>query len=124
MLGGLDSDFVLVNLPGVQGVPLITAAATSQVAHRDRPGGAPDAELPRHHADYRLQSRLDRAAAILAEDVLDGMRQDKNVLAKLRVYDKDGNEVDPGSIDWDSVSPDNFPYTLKRIRGRTTRSDG
>jgi len=56
---------------------------------------------------------------ILAEDVLDGMRQGKNVLAekRLQVYDKDGNEVDPGSIDWDSASPDNFPYTLKQDPG-------
>ena len=56
---------------------------------------------------------------ILAEDVLDGMRRGENVLAKkqLVVLDKNGQEVDPGSIDWDSATPDNFPYTLRQNPG-------
>jgi murein L,D-transpeptidase YcbB/YkuD len=47
------------------------------------------------------------------------MKQGKNVLAekRLQVYDKDGNEVSPSSIDWDNASADNFPYTLKQDPG-------
>jgi murein L,D-transpeptidase YcbB/YkuD len=35
----------------------------------------------------------------------------------LDVLDANGNEVDPASIDWHSVDPENFPYTLRSPPG-------
>lgn len=33
------------------------------------------------------------------------------------IYDRSGNVVSPNSIDWHSVGPGNFPYTLKQAAG-------
>lgn len=33
------------------------------------------------------------------------------------IYDRSGNAVSPNAIDWDSVGPGNFPYTLKQAPG-------
>jgi murein L,D-transpeptidase YcbB/YkuD len=56
---------------------------------------------------------------ILAEDVLEGIRKGKDVIAEKRlvVLDAQGQEVDPGSVDWDSADPKTFPYTLRQPPG-------
>lgn len=56
---------------------------------------------------------------ILAEDVLDGIRKGKDMLAEkhLQVFDAQGQEVDPQSVDWNSADPATFPYTLRQPPG-------
>lgn len=56
---------------------------------------------------------------ILAEDVLEGIRKGKDMIAekKLKVLDAQGQEVDPGSVDWASADPNSFPYTLRQPPG-------
>ena len=119
VLGGLDSDFVLVNLPAykaylIQGGKNIweSRIVIGQEA-RQTPSFRATMRTVVFNPDWTVPP------TILAEDVLDGMRQGKNVLAqkKLQVYDQKGNEVDPGSIDWASATPDNFPYTLRQDPG-------
>jgi murein L,D-transpeptidase YcbB/YkuD len=119
VLGGLDSDFVLVNLPAFKaylirgGRNIWESRIVIGQEARQTPSFRATMQTVVFNPDWTVPP------TILAEDVLDGMRQGKNVLAqkKLQVYDKDGNEVDPGSIDWDSASPDNFPYTLRQDPG-------
>ena len=119
VLGGLGNDFVLVNLPAFKaylirgGRNIWESRIVIGQEARQTPSFRATMQTVVFNPDWTVPP------TILAEDVLDGMRQGKNVLAqkKLQVYDKDGNEVDPGSIDWDSASPDNFPYTLKQDPG-------
>ena len=119
VLGGLDNDFVLVNLPAYKaylirgGRNIWESRIVIGQEARQTPSFRATMQTVVFNPDWTVPP------TILAEDVLDGMRQGKNVLAekRLQVYDKDGNEVDPGSIDWDSASPDNFPYTLKQDPG-------
>jgi murein L,D-transpeptidase YcbB/YkuD len=56
---------------------------------------------------------------ILEEDVIKGIHEGRDMIAQkhLTVLDSKGNEVDPGSIDWDSADPANFPYTLRQPPG-------
>src|SRR5262249_53050464 len=56
---------------------------------------------------------------ILEEDVFEGMRRGKNVIAekKLHVLDPDGREVDPSSVDWNTETPETFRYTLRQPPG-------
>ena len=119
VLGGLENDFVLVNLPAFKaylirgGRNIWESRIVIGQEARQTPSFRATMQTVVFNPDWTVPP------TILAEDVLDGMRQGKNVLAekRLQVYDKDGKEVDPSSIDWDSASPDNFPYTLKQDPG-------
>ncbi|HEX5032224.1 MAG TPA: L,D-transpeptidase family protein [Candidatus Eisenbacteria bacterium] len=119
VLGGLDNDFVLVNLPAFKaylirgGRNIWESRIVIGQEARQTPSFRATMQTVVFNPDWTVPP------TILAEDVLDGMRQGKNVLAekRLQVYDKDGNEVNPSSIDWDSASPDDFPYTLKQDPG-------
>ena len=119
VLGGLDSDFLLVNLPAfkaylIQGGRNVWESRTMIGKEaRQTPTFRAMMQTVVFNPDWTVPP------TILAEDVLDGMRRGENVLAKkqLVVLDKNGQEVDPGSIDWDSATPDNFPYTLRQNPG-------
>ena len=119
VLGGLDQDFVLVNLPAYKaylirgGRNIWESRIVIGQEARQTPSFRATMQTVVFNPDWTVPP------TILAEDVLDGMKQGKNVLAekRLQVYDKDGNEVSPSSIDWDNASADNFPYTLKQDPG-------
>ncbi|HTK69641.1 MAG TPA: L,D-transpeptidase family protein [Candidatus Eisenbacteria bacterium] len=119
VLGGLDNDFVLVNLPAFKaylirgGRNIWESRIVIGQEARQTPTFRATMQTVVFNPDWTVPP------TILAEDVLDGMKQGKNVLAekRLQVYDKDGNEVSPSSIDWDNASADNFPYTLKQDPG-------
>ncbi|HEV8128617.1 MAG TPA: L,D-transpeptidase family protein [Candidatus Eisenbacteria bacterium] len=119
VLGGLDNDFVLVNLPAFKaylirgGRNIWESRIVIGQEARQTPSFRATMQTVVFNPDWTVPP------TILAEDVLDGMKQGKNVLAekRLQVYDKDGNEVSPSSIDWDNASADNFPYTLKQDPG-------
>lgn len=119
VLGGLEDDFILVNLPAYK-VYLIRDGKNvwetrSQIGKEAR-------MTPTFRADMRtvvFNPDWTVPPTILAEDVLDGMRKGDNSLARkgLVILDKDQHEVDPASIDWMKATPKNFPYTLRQPPG-------
>jgi len=58
-------------------------------------------------------------ATILRVDVLGGIARGENMLAKkhLKVYDRQGHQVDPSTIDWHAARTGRFNYTLRQDAG-------
>ena len=56
---------------------------------------------------------------ILGQDILPAVRRDPGYLARrgLEVIDRNGNRVDPASIDWNRYTARNFPYVLRQAAG-------
>jgi murein L,D-transpeptidase YcbB/YkuD len=56
---------------------------------------------------------------ILRNDILPKVRIDEGYLEQrnIRVIDRNGNRVDPGTIDWSMVRSRNFPYQLRQDPG-------
>ncbi|MCK5382373.1 MAG: L,D-transpeptidase family protein, partial [Gammaproteobacteria bacterium] len=56
---------------------------------------------------------------ILAKDILPKMKKDSSYLQKknMQVLTQDGKVVDPGTIDWSSVSAKGFPYIIRQTPG-------
>ena len=119
VVGGLQDSFVLVNLPAFK-VYLI----------RDRKNvwetrtmiGREARQTPTFRADMRylvLNPDWTVPPTILAQDVLAGMRKGENTVERkgLTILDRQGRRVDPGTIDWASAQPGNFPYTLRQPPG-------
>jgi L,D-transpeptidase YcbB len=119
VLGGLTSDFLLVNLPAfkaylIRGGTNVWEARTmvGQEA-RQTPTFRARMQTVVFNPDWTVPP------TVLEEDVIQGIREGRDMIAQknLTVLDSDGNEVDPGSIDWASADPDNFPYTLRQPPG-------
>ncbi len=57
--------------------------------------------------------------SIAVKDKLPMLRQDPYRLARsgIRVYDRRGNEIDPGMVDWENYNTKNFNYTLRQDPG-------
>jgi murein L,D-transpeptidase YcbB/YkuD len=121
VLGGLadQDEFLLVNLPAFK-CYLIRGG---QVAWEARVQIGEEArQTPTFRARVRtlvFNPPWTVPPTILAEDVLKGIREGKDMLAekRLQVFDAEGKEVDPGSVDWKSADPANFPYTLRQPPG-------
>jgi murein L,D-transpeptidase YcbB/YkuD len=119
ILSGLTSDFLLVNLPAfkaylIRGGTNVWEARTmiGQEA-RQTPTFRARMQTVVFNPDWTVPP------TILEEDVIQGIREGRDMLAEknLDVLDANGNEVDPASIDWHSVDPENFPYTLRSPPG-------
>ena len=56
---------------------------------------------------------------ILAKDVLPGLRRGEDVLAhkQLGLYTRDGQPVDPATVDWSRYSAAHFPFMLRQDAG-------
>lgn len=56
---------------------------------------------------------------ILKNDVLPAIRKNIDYLAQknMRVIDHSGKEIDPGSVDWQQISGNNFPYLIRQNPG-------
>lgn len=120
VLGGLDQDFLLVNLPAFKAYLIrggrnvwesrvqIGEEARQTPSFRDR------IETVVFNPDWTVPP------TILEKDVLAGMRRGEDMIARKRltILDAQGNEVDPSSIDWDSATGSSFPYTLRQPPGR------
>jgi murein L,D-transpeptidase YcbB/YkuD len=119
VLGGLQDDFVLVNLPAfkaylIRGGKNIWEART-QIGDEAK-------QTPTFRADMRtvvFNPDWTVPPMIIADEVVKGMQKSKTYLAekKLVMFDKDNQEVDPGSIRWGSDTAENFPYTLRQLPG-------
>ena len=119
VLGGLGDEFLLVNLPAFKAYLIRQGRniweGRTQIGEEGK-------QTPSFRAVMRtvvFNPDWTVPPTILAEEVLDEMRKGEDVLAqkKLVVFDKDNQEVDPGSIDWGGATPESFPYTLRQLPG-------
>lgn len=119
VVGGLSDTFVLVNLPAFK-VYLIRGG--KNVWETRAQVGKAGRQTPAFRADLRyLVFNPDWTVppTIAAQDVLGAMRKGQNAIAskKLVILDRQGRAVPSGSIDWASVTPQTFPYTLRQPPG-------
>ena len=56
---------------------------------------------------------------IASEELLPKIRRDLNYLSRngYDVVDREGNNIDPASVEWNSLNKNNFPYTLVQRPG-------
>ena len=56
---------------------------------------------------------------IIEKEIMEDMRSGKNVIDEkgLVITDRENHVVDPGSIDWGSADPAEFPYTIRQPAG-------
>ena len=118
VLPGLKGDFVLVNLPAFKAYLIRDGKnvweSRTQIGKEAR-------QTPSFRANMKyviFNPTWTVPATILKEDVLGGIRRGEDMIAKkrLKVYDRDGNEVNPASVNW-SVDAKSFPYTLRQDAG-------
>ena len=117
VLGGLQSDFLLVNLPAFKAY-LIRGGKNVWEARTQI--GEDAMQTPAFRAEMRtivFNPDWTVPPTILAEEVLEGMRKDESYLTRkeLVVFDKDNQQVDASSVDWGSASADDFPYTIRQL---------
>jgi murein L,D-transpeptidase YcbB/YkuD len=119
VVGGMGDTFVLVNLPAFK-VYLIRGG--KNVWETRAQVGKAGRQTPAFRADMRyvvFNPDWTVPPTILAKDVLEAMRQGQNAIAKKRltIFDRQGRVVAPASIDWATVTPGTFPYTLRQPPG-------
>jgi hypothetical protein len=113
-------DFLLVNLPAFKAYLI---RDQKNVWETRTQVGKEARQTPTFRADMKyaiFNPTWTVPTTILREDVLGGIAKGKkDVLTKhnLKVYDHDGNVVDPASIDWKSATAENFKYTLRQDAG-------
>ena len=118
VVGGLSDSFVLVNLPAFK---VYFIRDKKNVWETRAQVGKQARATPAFRADIRylvLNPDWTVPPGIL-EDVLSGMRKGQNPVARknLSILDRQGNPVDPASIDWAKASTRNFGYTLRQPPG-------
>jgi murein L,D-transpeptidase YcbB/YkuD len=84
--------------------------------------GKPGRETPLFKADMQyiiLNPQWVIPPTILAKDALPALRKSSSYLArkKLKIIDRNGSVVDPGSVNWSQYSAGNFPYRLQQSAG-------
>lgn len=119
VLPGLSDEFLLVNLPAFKAY-LIRGG--KNVWESRTQVGDEAKQTPTFRADMKtivLNPDWTVPPMILREEVLVGMRKDRNYLAEKRlvVFDKDNHEIDPSSIDWNHATPESFAYTIRQAAG-------
>lgn len=57
---------------------------------------------------------------ILVDDELPKIQEDKDFFSKnsMKVFDRNGNEVDSSKVDWNDIDVNDFPYILKQDPGK------
>jgi murein L,D-transpeptidase YcbB/YkuD len=121
VLGGLSGDFMLVNLPAFKAY-LIRGGRNVWESRTQIGQEATDWQTPTFRAKLRtivFNPDWTVPPTILEKEILEDMRSGKNVVDEkgLVITDAQNNVVDPGSIDWNEVTPENFPYTVKQPAG-------
>jgi len=120
VLGGLGSNFLLVNLPAfkaylIRGGRNVWEART-QIGDeaKQTPSFTAKMRTVVFNPDWTVPN------SIVAEEVLEPMQRGVNALAekKLHVFNAKDEEVDPSSVDWDTADPDHFNYTLRQPPGK------
>ncbi|HKQ18401.1 MAG TPA: L,D-transpeptidase family protein [Candidatus Eisenbacteria bacterium] len=119
VLGGLGDEFLLVNLPAYKAY-LIRGGRNDWEARTQI--GEEGWKTPSFSATMRtivFNPDWTVPGTIIAEELAGEVRKDGAYLAKkgLVVLDKDGQEVDPSSVDWGNAASGDFPYTLRQPPG-------
>ena len=116
VLNGLGDEFLLVNLPAFKAY-LIRGGRN--VWETRTQIGDEAKQTPTFRATMKtivLNPDWTVPPMILSEEVIPAMQRGEDYVAqkKLVILDAQNREVDPRSIDWNQVSADAFPYTLKQ----------
>lgn len=119
VLGGLQSDFMLVNLPAFKAYLI---RDDKNVWESRTQIGQEAMQTPTFRANIKtvvFNPDWTVPPTILEKEILLDMRSGKDVLTKqnLVIYDRDNKVVDPKSIDWDNATPTTFPYSIRQPAG-------
>ncbi len=119
VVGGLGDTYVLVNLPAFK---VYVIRNRKNVWETRTQIGREARQTPAFRAEMKylvLNPDWTVPPTILAQDVLAGMRNGQNTIAKKRltILDDRGRAVDPGTIDWQNATPRTFRYTLRQPPG-------
>jgi len=114
----LGQRYVMVNIPAFDlsviedGQPVLDMAVI--VGRTDRPTPVFSANM--RYLVMNPYWYVPRSIAV--KDKLPKLREDAYALgAGMRIYDEQGNRVDPGEVDWHAVSSRNFSYRLQQSPG-------
>jgi murein L,D-transpeptidase YcbB/YkuD len=119
VLGGLEQDFMLVNLPAFKAYLI---RGSRNVWESRTQIGEEAMQTPTFRATIRtvvFNPDWTVPPTILQNEIFEDMRAGKNVIEDkgLVIYDASNHVVDSNSIHWDAVTADAFPYTIKQPPG-------
>ncbi|HEY0273021.1 MAG TPA: L,D-transpeptidase family protein, partial [Chitinophaga sp.] len=115
----LPSRYIFVNLPGFW----MHVVEDGQVTLASRViVGAPGTRSPLLTStltNFQLYPYWRVPFSITVKEMIPAIKRNINYLAQknLQVIDKDGQEVDPTTIDWSRMGQHYFPYTLRQMDG-------
>lgn len=115
----LPNRYIFVNLPGFW----LHVVEDGQVILSSRViVGAPRTRSPlltSSLTNFQLYPYWRVPFSITVKEMIPAIRRNINYLAEknLQVIDKDGEEVDPTTIDWNRMGQHYFPYTLRQMDG-------
>ena len=119
VLGDLQDDFMLVNLPAFKAY-LIRDKRNAWESRTQI--GQEAMQTPTFRANIRtvvFNPDWTVPPTILEKEIFEDMRSGKNAIEDkgLVLYDRSNEVVDSGSIDWNSVTPEAFPYSIRQPAG-------
>lgn len=115
----LPTQYIMVNVPGY----LLRVVDSGEVKLESRViVGAPRTRTPllnSYMTNFMMYPYWRVPYSIVFKEMLPAIKKNVNYLASknLEVIDKDGNAVDPASIDWSKLSKGHFPYVLRQMDG-------
>jgi murein L,D-transpeptidase YcbB/YkuD len=119
MPDSMPNRFILVNVPAYQ----MMVVDSGEVVLQSRViVGAPRTRTPllnSRMANFMMFPYWRVPYSIVFKEMLPAIRKNINYLAdkNLEVIDRDGNAVDPYTIDWNKLGKGHFPYVLRQMDG-------
>ncbi|MBV8663849.1 MAG: L,D-transpeptidase family protein, partial [Hyphomicrobiales bacterium] len=110
--GDLGERFVMVNIPAAEVETVENGAVYS---HHAAGVGKMDRQSPimqTHATEINFNPFWTVPASIIRKDLIPRMQADSNYLAdeKIRIFNKEGQEVSPQSINWNSLDATNYKF--------------
>lgn len=115
----LGEHYLVVDIPSFEyyvvkdGVETVRAKTIVGMAQRSTPVFM----APMNHIVFAPYWNVPRSMAV--KDKLPQLKKDPERLArsKIRILDREGNEIDPTMVDWSQYNTNNFPYRLRQDPG-------
>ena len=115
----LGQHYLVVDIPSFEyyvvkdGVETVRAKTIVGMAQRSTPVFM----APMNHIVFAPYWNVPRSMAV--KDKLPQLKKDPERLArsKIRILDREGNEIDPSMVDWSQYNANNFPYRLRQDPG-------
>lgn len=115
----LGQHYLVVDIPSFEyyvvkdGVETVRAKTIVGMAQRSTPVFM----APMNHIVFAPYWNVPRSMAV--RDKLPQLKKDPERLArsKIRILDRNGNEIDPSMVDWSQYNANNFPYRLRQDPG-------